>query len=46
MQKSILASLIRGGTSKGLFFKKENLPADKKLWDKIFLRAIGSPDNY
>jgi 2-methylaconitate cis-trans-isomerase PrpF len=37
---------MRGGTSKGLFFKKDDLPMDEKLSDKIILKAFGSPDLY
>jgi 2-methylaconitate cis-trans-isomerase PrpF len=36
--------LMRGGTSRGLVFRKEHLPADPELRDAIFLAAIGSPD--
>lgn len=36
--------LMRGGTSRGLVFRREHLPADRALWDLIFLAAIGSPD--
>jgi len=42
----IPSMLMRGGTSKGLFFKEEDLPSDKALRDKIFLLAVGSPDSY
>lgn len=35
---------MRGGTSKGCLFKKEDLPADKAEWDDIFLEVMGSPD--
>lgn len=37
---------MRGGTSKGLFFKNSDLPNDKTLMNKILLSAIGSPDPY
>jgi hypothetical protein len=36
--------LMRGGTSRGLVFRREHLPEDRALWDLIFLAAIGSPD--
>jgi hypothetical protein len=36
--------LMRGGTSRGLVFRREHLPEDRALWDLIFLCAIGSPD--
>lgn len=35
---------MRGGTSKALVFKKEDLPADENKWDEIFLKAMGTPD--
>ena len=35
---------MRGGTSKGCLFKKEDLPADRAEWDQIFLQVMGSPD--
>lgn len=44
----IPAVLMRGGTSRGLIFKREDLPArgdaNRRLWDLIFLSALGSPD--
>jgi len=35
---------MRGGTSKALFFRKEDLPADEAERDRVILRAFGSPD--
>ncbi len=35
---------MRGGTSKGCMFHKEDLPADRAQWDSIFLQAMGDPD--
>jgi len=46
MRQRFRAAFIRGGTSKALMFREEDLPCEKKLWDGIFLRAMGSPDNY
>jgi len=41
------AYLIRGGTSKGLFFNGSSLPRwPKQQLDNFFLRALGSPDPY
>ena len=40
----IPAVLARGGTSRGLIFKRDDLPMDESLWDLIFLAALGSPD--
>ncbi len=35
---------MRGGTSKGLFFHRRDLPAERAAWDALFLSALGSPD--
>lgn len=35
---------MRGGTSKGCMFHKEDLPKNRKEWDQIFLQVMGSPD--
>ena len=35
---------MRGGTSKGCMFRKEDLPEDRREWDSIFLQAMGNPD--
>lgn len=35
---------MRGGTSKGGFFLKEDLPADPAARDALLLRIMGSPD--
>jgi len=43
-QLRIPAVFMRGGTSKGVFFRRDALPQDRALWDPIFLRALGSPD--
>ena len=49
-QIKILATYMRGGTSKGTFFRIEDLPeeAQKKglARDKLLLRVVGSPDPY
>lgn len=42
----IPASWMRGGTSKGLFFVADDLPADAVRRDALLRRAIGSPDPY
>ena len=34
---------MRGGTSKGCMFLKEDLP-EREAWDDIFVQAMGSPD--
>lgn len=45
-QVKIPAVYMRGGTSKGVFFKRESLPADAALRDRVLLRVMGSPDPY
>ena len=46
----IPAVYLRGGTSKGVFFRLEDLPADCRrpgaARDRLLLRVIGSPDPY
>lgn len=36
--------LMRGGTSRGPFFREDDLPADAGLRDRVLLAAMGSPD--
>lgn len=49
-QIKIPATYIRGGTSKGVFFKLEDLPESAQtpgnVRDALLLRVIGSPDPY
>ena len=45
-QRSLPAAYYRGGTSRAVFFKQEDLPHDRKDWDSIFRSVIGSPDPY
>jgi 4-oxalomesaconate tautomerase len=40
----IRAMLMRGGTSKGLYFLAADLPADPAERDDLLLRVMGSPD--
>lgn len=35
---------MRGGTSKGAYFLKDDLPADRAARDDLLLRIMGSPD--
>jgi len=43
-QLKLPAVFMRGGTSKAIVFQQKDLPADRALWDNVFLAAIGSPD--
>ena len=36
--------IIRSGTSKGVFFKEEDMPKDKEKWTDFLLDVMGSPD--
>jgi 2-methylaconitate cis-trans-isomerase PrpF len=44
MQKRIPTVFMRGGTSKGLFFHENHLPADPDERNRVILAAFGSPD--
>lgn len=41
---AIPCSIIRGGTSKGVFFLESVVPPEGELRDKVLLCALGSPD--
>jgi 4-oxalomesaconate tautomerase len=43
-QTAIPCSVLRGGTSKGLYFRAEDLPPDPATRDAVLLAAMGSPD--
>lgn len=49
-QIKIPATYMRGGTSKGVFFRLQDLPASCQVpglaRDRLFMRVIGSPDPY
>ena len=49
-QLRIPATYMRGGTSKGVFFKLEDLPTEAQVpgaaRDALLMRVIGSPDPY
>lgn len=42
--KRVPATYMRGGTSKGPFFDKRELPSNKAERDAILLKVMGSPD--
>jgi len=42
--RAIPCTLMRGGTSKGLYFHARDLPADIAVRDRVLLAAMGSPD--
>ncbi len=43
-QMAIRCSVMRGGTSKGLYFHAGDLPNDSPTRDAVLLAAMGSPD--
>lgn len=49
-QVKVPATYIRGGTSKGVFFRLQDLPEPCQVpgaaRDRLFMRVIGSPDPY
>jgi len=49
-QIKIAATYMRGGTSKGVFFRLEDLPLSAQqpgpARDRLLMRVIGSPDPY
>ena len=44
MQRPIPCTIMRGGTSKGLYFLAKDLPVDNNTRDRVLLAAMGSPD--
>ena len=43
-QLAVPCMLIRGGTSKGAYFLRDDLPADGAVRDAFLLAVMGSPD--
>lgn len=43
-QVAVPCAVMRGGTSKGLYFLAEDLPKDDAVRNKFLLAAMGSPD--
>ena len=46
MQARIRTVIMRGGTSRGIFFRDEDLPMDPEARKWTILAAFGSPDRY
>lgn len=44
MLKAIPTVVMRGGTSKGLYFDRDDLPTDRAARDALLLAVMGSPD--
>lgn len=45
-QRRIRAVLMRGGTSRGVFFLQPDLPGDPELRDRVILKVFGGGDPY
>jgi 4-oxalomesaconate tautomerase len=43
-QRAVPCAVMRGGTSKGLYFVAHDLPSDRDARDRFLLAAMGSPD--
>jgi 2-methylaconitate cis-trans-isomerase PrpF len=43
-ETAVECSILRGGTSRGVFFRKESLPDDKAAVENFLLNVFGSPD--
>ncbi len=43
-KQAISCTIMRGGTSKGLYFLRQDLPEDQKEWEPLLLNIMGSPD--
>jgi 2-methylaconitate cis-trans-isomerase PrpF len=44
IQELIKCCIMRGGTSKAVFFLQNDLPADEELRDRVIRRIFGAPD--
>ena len=44
MQRAIPCTMMRSGTSKGLYFRASDLPADAQTRDAVLVAAMGSAD--
>jgi 2-methylaconitate cis-trans-isomerase PrpF len=42
--ESLPATLFRGGTTKGVYFRRADMPDDRDSWDDVLLKTFGSPD--
>lgn len=46
MQSTVRLVVMRGGTSRALIFREEDLPADRESQDAVLRAAMGSPDPF
>ena len=42
--KKLPVTIMRGGTSKGVYILEDDMPANHDEWEKLLLRLMGSPD--
>ena len=42
--KKLPVTIMRGGTSKGVYILEDDMPSDREDWDSLLLRLMGSPD--
>jgi len=42
--EAVRCTVIRGGTSRGLFFHEQDLPSDPAQRDRVIMGAVGAPD--
>lgn len=43
--KKLPVTIMRGGTSKGVYILEDDMPKDKNEWEPLLLRLMGSPDS-
>lgn len=44
LKQKIPCTIMRSGTSKGIYFCRKDLPDDPSVWQDILLKIMGSPD--
>lgn len=42
--KKLPVTIMRGGTSKGVYILEDDMPANREDWEALLLRLMGSPD--
>lgn len=45
VMRKVQGIIMRGGTSKALFFHQQDMPVEKEKWESFLLDVMGSPDN-
>jgi 4-oxalomesaconate tautomerase len=44
-QTAVPCAILRGGTSRGIYFRRQDLPDDESLRDRTLLQIMGGPDD-